>query len=94
MGRGNGKKGGGKEGEEMSKARFKEGDTVMMTADALANYGHIYEGVSFLVTHKATSVKEHPGYDSGCGGGLYDLERIDNQDALNFSLYDWELYKA
>lgn len=37
------------------------------------------------VNHVARSTKDHPGYDSGVGGPLYDAE------GLNFSLYEYEV---
>lgn len=69
--------------------RFKVGDKVMMTNDALENYGFKYEGKKFTVSHVATNTSEHPGYDNGVKGqALYDLKE------LGFSLYDWEVYSA
>jgi len=68
------------------KTKYKIGDKVKMTGAALDNYGEEYRDVIFTVKHTATTTNEHPGYDEGVYPmGLYDLE------ALNFSLYDWEL---
>lgn len=79
------------------KTRYKVGDKVRLTADALAHYGEQYKG-EHTVTHVSTSympAKEfyakgapqgyHPGYDESAGCALYDCAD------LSFSLYDWEL---
>lgn len=78
--------------------RFKVGDRVSLTADALENYGAKHAGKSFRVSHVATRYMPasefyakgspagfHPGYDDSTGCALYDCE------GLSFSLYDWEL---
>ncbi len=70
------------------KAKYKIGDKVMMTADAIENYGFKYEGKTFKVSHVAVNKEQHPGFDTGVNEALYDL------DGLSFSLYDYELYRA
>jgi hypothetical protein len=69
-------------------SKFKVGEAVKMTTDALENYGNEYAGMVFIVSHVATNTNQHPGYDSGAGGALYDLKNF------NSSLYDWELTRA
>lgn len=65
------------------------GAEVQMTENALENYGEQYRGKTFKVTHIARNRGEHPGYDEGAGGALYDLS-LDGKNFPN-SLYDWEL---
>jgi hypothetical protein len=84
--------------------RFKPGDRVIMTNEALVNYGTEYDAVVFKVTHVSTfycpaavhfspfhkkQCNGHPGFD-GTDAALYDLEREDGTD-FGASLYDWEL---
>ena len=77
---------------------------VVMTKNAIDRYGEGWRGVRMLVTHTATKYMPasefytrgepngyHPGYDSGVGGKLYDLRRVDNGKAVPFSLYDYEV---
>ena len=81
--------------------KFKTGQKVKMSEDALENYGEKYRDLPLTITHSAHSympadeffaknrpVDYHPGYDDGVKGqGLYDF------DSLEFSLYDWELIR-
>jgi hypothetical protein len=67
---------------------MKIGDKVKMTRDAVENYGSQYAGQVFTISHVATNTNEHPGYDTGVGGKLYDLE------GFNSSLYDYELIQV
>lgn len=85
-------------------ARFKVGDIVEMTADAIENYGEEWAGVPLEITAVATKYMPaaqffamgkpegyHPGYDDvGNGEGLYDLCEVCGGE-LPFSLYDFEL---
>jgi hypothetical protein len=72
-----------------------KGSHVVMTDDALENYGEEWRDVELVITHVAHSVAEHPGYDEGVSPqGLYDLKRADSGEELQFSLYDWELEHA
>ena len=65
---------------------FEIGDKIMLTDDALDNYGKQYRNKTFTVTHIAHSTREHPGYDEAMGGeALLDL------DELEFSLYSYEV---
>ena len=82
--------------------KFKKGDKVKMTDDALENYGVENKDKVFIVEHAAHSYMPssefyskgmphgyHPGYDNSIKGqGLYDLK------GFNSSLYDYELIKA
>lgn len=64
-------------------------DKVVMTEDALQNYGEEYRDKVFTIIHAADNKNDHPGYDDGVYPmGLYDL------DGLEYSLYDWELEYA
>lgn len=74
---------------------MKEGTKVIMTADALENYGDKYNGVVLVITHVAHNQNEHPGYDMGVyPQGLYDLKIQETGEDLHFSLYDWELVRV
>ena len=88
-------------------AKFRVGDIVEMSADALDNYGEKWAGVPLVVESVATDYMPaskfftsgmpkgfHPGYDeTAAGEGLYDLSVVDGE-GLPFSLYDWELEAA
>ena len=76
----------------------------VMSKDALENYGEQWRDVQLEVTHTARKhmpAEEffargkpegyHPGYDESAGCALYDLKRVDTDEELNFSLYEWEL---
>ena len=79
--------------------------TVFMTNDAINNYGEQWRGVALVITHSANKympAKEffangkpdgyHPGYDDSIKGEkLYDLKRADTSEALNMSLYAYEV---
>jgi len=79
--------------------KFRKGQKVIMTENALENYGERYRDVIFKIescAHSYMPAKEfyesgmpegyHPGYDDSIKGqGLYDLVNF------NFSLYDYEL---
>lgn len=81
---------------------MRVGQRVVMTEEALDNYGEEYRDQIFViesVSFEYMPAKEffarnkpdgyHPGYDETAGGlPLYDL--ID----LNFSLYWWEVKRA
>lgn len=85
------------------KTRFRIGDRVHMTRDAIDNYGEGWRGVRLVVTAVSTRympAKEffsrgrpagyHPGFDASAGCALYTL-RTEAGEALAFDLYDWEL---
>ena len=84
-------------------ARYKVGDIVEMTADAIGDYGDEWAGIPLVVRRVATKYMPaaqfyptkpqgyHPGYDEAANGeGLYDLAIVDGEE-LTFSLYDFEL---
>lgn len=87
------------------KPRYRVGDEVYMTSDAVENYGDRFDGVKLIITHvsnKYMPAKEfftsgkpegyHPGYDEGMEGmGLYDLKIKSTGEHLGMSLYDYEL---
>lgn len=83
---------------------FDKGDLVMITRDALENYGPEYAGRVFVIEHVATKYMPaseffnkgmpdgyHPGFDKAAGEALYDLIYAGTGGELGFSLYDWEL---
>lgn len=67
---------------------YKVGDKFTLTNDACENYGSQYIGRVFTVSHVATSIEEHRGFDEGAGSALYDAHE------LNFSVYEWEMEAA
>lgn len=86
--------------------RFRVGDRVKMSPDALENYGEDYRDYVFTVVHVATKYMPsqeffakgapqgyHPGFDPEGGSAIYDLN-FDNGQSLPHSLYDWELEPA
>lgn len=83
---------------------MKVGDRVVMSDDALDNYGEQWRDIPLEITSKATaymSAKEffaqgkpegfHPGYDESSGGALFDLRNTQTGEDLGMSLYEWEL---
>lgn len=67
---------------------YKVGDKVMLTSDALENYGSKYKDKVFKVEIVSTSTDDHPGFDDGMGEALYDLKNFNN------SVYDYEITYA
>ena len=83
------------------KPKYKIGDKIKLTSDALENYGEGYKNTVLEITHIATSympAKEyyakgqpssyHPGFDSSAKSTLYDFKNFPN------SLYKWEMKKV
>ncbi len=89
-------------------AKYRKGNSVVMSNEAIENYGEGWDGVKLIVTHVATKYMPasrfyamgqpngyHPGYDEAASGmGLYDLEKAEDGEELGFSLYDWELQRG
>lgn len=87
---------------------IKKNTRVLMTDEAIENYGEEWREVVLVITHAANKYMPasqffaqgkpegyHPGYDEGVSPmGLYDLKRADNGQELGFSLYDWEIEKV
>jgi len=85
--------------------KFCKNQIVIMSANAVENYGQLWDGINLVVCHcsnKYMSSTEfyakgkpdgfHPGYDDSVfPQGLYDLKVESTGDMLPFSLYDWEL---
>jgi len=87
--------------------RFRVGDRVQMSDDALANYGERWRGVALVITHVSTAYMPsseffsrgkpqgyHPGYDPESGSALYDFNVESTGRPGTVSLYDWELEPA
>ena len=82
--------------------KYRKGNKVKLTPDAIDNYGSEYRDRIFTISsasNKYMPAKDffasgrpagyHPGYDEGVSPmGLYDLI------GLEFSLYDWEIMPA
>ena len=74
---------------------MRKNQRVVMTNNAIENYGEQWRDVVLIITHVAHSKDDHPGYDEGAyPQGLYDLKREDTGENLGMSLYDWELKQA
>jgi len=74
--------------------KFRVGDRVEMTDDALENYGKQYRDVVFKVIVVSKNQNDHPRYDMGVYPmGLYDLETPEGE-YFGLSLYDWELRRS
>jgi len=82
--------------------RFRVGERVVMTEDALENYGEKWRDRPLRIIHVSTKympAKEffargkpegyHPGFDASSESALYDFD----EEKLG-SLYDWELTRA
>lgn len=81
------------------------GKRVVMTKDAVENYGSEWYGVVLEITHTARRYMPaaqffaqgkpagyHPGYDPGADNApLYDLKRVATGEKVPFSLYSWEV---
>jgi hypothetical protein len=87
--------------------RFRVGSRVVMSPDALANYGDRWQGIVFKVTHVSTAYMPsgeffsrgqpqgyHPGFDPEGGSALYDLAIEATGEQMDNSFYDWELESA
>ena len=46
------------------------------------------------IIHVAKNRSEHPGYDEGVGGLLFDLRDAKTGEVCPFSLYEYELEEA
>ncbi len=70
---------------------YKIGDYVMVASD---NDNENYDGFrdkTLIITHVATSTKDHPGYDDIMEGmPLYDLKDEEGNE-IPCSLYEYEL---
>lgn len=70
--------------------KFKVGQSVIIVSDN-DNYDE-YKDKELVITHKATSKEDHPGFDSSMEGeGLYDLKVKKTGEEVPFSLYDYEI---
>ena len=87
--------------------RFRVGSRVVMTPDAIDNYGANWQGIVFKVTHVSTAYMPadeffskgkpegyHPGFDPEAGSALYDIAIEGTGEGLDNSFYDWELAPA
>ena len=72
---------------------YNVGSRVKVSGD---NDNEGYDGFRdkvLIVTHVATSMQEHRGFDEGVGQALYDLKTLNGED-IGSSLYDYELESA
>jgi hypothetical protein len=81
---------------------YRIGQRVVLTQNALDNYGELYRGVVFLVTewydHYVPTSRPgwendshgHPGFNAGAGGVLYSIKGIKGEAAPG-DVYSWEL---
>jgi len=71
---------------------FNVGQSVIIRSDNDNENYDKYRGKELVITHKATSEKEHRGYDSSMEGqGLYDFFVRETGESVPFSLYDYEI---
>lgn len=75
------------------KTKFQIGDRVKVSSEEDNENYDSFRNKVLIVDHVATNKNEHPGYDSGVGGGLYDF-RTEDGKYVNFSLYAYELIHA
>ena len=67
------------------------GQVVVLTDDAVDNYGDRWRGRRLRITHVARSVDEHPGYDAAVAGeALVDMVCADTGEPVPFSVYEYE----
>jgi len=70
----------------------KVGQIVMITKDNDNDCYDAYRGLLLEITHIATSVKQHPGYDESMDKmPLFDLKVFETGKDVPFSLYDYEV---
>ena len=69
----------------------RKGSKVIMTENAVENYGEKYRDVVFVITHVSRSEQDHPGYDSCVGENLYDLKFAESNIEFGSSLYEYEV---
>lgn len=81
------------EEQEPIVAQFDKGDVVMISPDNDNDNYDEFKGKKLRITHVATNIDEHRGFDEGVGQALYDLETIHGKE-IGFSLYDYELVSA
>lgn len=74
---------------------FSIGDEVILSDEARENdcYSKFLDSV-LVITGISRSTADHPGFDTGAGSALYDLNFKDSGDPCPNSLYDWELELA
>ena len=73
---------------------FRKGQKVRVSSN---NHNENYNSFRMHVlkiTHVAHNRDEHPGYDEGIGGCLYDLYDTERKKSVGCSLYDYELESA
>jgi len=70
---------------------FKKGDKVKVASNNDNENYNPFRNKTLTITEKATSSKQHPGFDDGMKGeALYSFVDKDGND-IPFSLYDYEL---
>ena len=79
--------------------KYRKGQIVQIAVDNdNDSYEDKWRNKPLRITHVATSYGrgegQHPGYDESAGSeGLYDLEDVETEESVPFSLYDWEITK-
>lgn len=73
---------------------YRIGDLVRVASDNDNDNYDEFRNKTLVITHIATSTKEHQGYDNSMDGmSLYDLETEDGEQ-IQCSLYEYELEDA
>jgi hypothetical protein len=73
---------------------YERGEKVRVSSDNDNENYNSFRGHVLKITHVAHNTTEHPGYDSGVGGCLYDLYDTETKQDVDCSLYDYELEPA
>ncbi len=72
---------------------YSLGDIVMVSSDNDNEGYDDFRNKKLRITHVATNIDEHQGFDEGVGQALYDLETLRGEE-IGSSLYDYELESA
>lgn len=73
---------------------FRVGQYVQVAEDNDNEGYDSFRGKKLQITSKATNTQEHPGYDDSMEGmPLYDLKDATTGEAIDSSLYFYELQK-
>ena len=72
-------------------ANYKVGDTVKVSPENDNDNYDSFRDKDLIITHVARSIDDHPGFDEGVNQALYDLEDAGTGEAIDCSLYEYEL---
>lgn len=72
-------------------ARFRNGSTVTLTAEACKKRGQQYCGVPFTCVSNAFNNEGNPTHKQGMQYGMYKIKNLKTGEVADFTPYDWEL---